>query len=351
MTQLATKIISIATETPPKAYSQTDMLRRLNITDPRVARLFLSTHIEKRYLYLPESEESLDEPQKVLLDKHLNCSLQIGKSAILKALTTANLSLDDIKYLCVVTSTGFLVPTLSAYFIKELNIPDDCRRVDIVGMGCNAGLNGLNTVHNWTLANPDCNGVLLCVEICSAAYVNNGSLRTNVVNSLFGDGAAAVVIRADQQEPNGKLLPKILGFSSCIITDAIDAMRYDWDEDANKFSFFLHHSNPYLVGKAIEKPVQSLLKRFNLRIDQINHWIIHGGGKNVISAVKFNLGITAHDMRHTSSVLRDYGNLSSGSFLFSFERLQNEKVVVPGDYGILITIGPGAQLEAALIQW
>lgn len=38
----------------------------------------------------------------------------------------------------------------------------------------------------------------------------------------------------------------------------------------------------------------------------------------MVDAIKYNVGITDWDVRHTHSVLRDYGNLSSGSFLFPF---------------------------------
>ena len=64
-----------------------------------------------------------------------------------------------------------------------------------------------------------------------------------------------------------------------------------------------------------------------------------------------NLGLTAYDVRHTTGVLRDYGNLSSGSFLFSYQRLCQERVVAPGDYGVLMTMGPGSTIETALVQW
>ena len=62
---------------------------------------------------------------------------------------------------------------------------------------------------------------------------------------------------------------------------------------------------------------------------------MHSGGKKVIDSVRVNLGLTVHDVRHTTNVLRDFGNLSSGSFLFSYQRLVDEGVVRPGDHGVL----------------
>jgi alkylresorcinol/alkylpyrone synthase/polyketide synthase Type III len=343
------RIHSVGTAVPPLSYSQDDLIELFEIKDRRIKALFNSTHIDKRHLYLPK-EQLKDESQADLLQKHLKGSLEIGSEAINKALAVSGIKKEDISFLCVVSSTGFLVPGLSAYLIKDLPLRNECQRVDIVGMGCNAGLNGLSVVNNWSLANPDRYAVLLCVEICSAIYVNDQQLRTYVVNSLFGDGAAAVVVK-NSQTKNGILRPKMIGFSSFIIPEAIDAMRFDWNEDSKKFSFFLHHANPYVVGKYIQQAVQNLLDKFHLKQSEINHWIVHGGGRNVISAVQINLGISAHDMRHTITVLRDFGNVSSASFLFSFERLLEEQVVSEGDNGVMITIGPGAQLETGLIRW
>jgi predicted naringenin-chalcone synthase len=51
------------------------------------------------------------------------------------------------------------------------------------------------------------------------------------------------------------------------------------------------------------------------------------------------------------AVLSNFGNLSSSSFLFSFERLLEENLVYPGDYGVLMTMGPGSTIETALIRW
>jgi len=136
-----------------------------------------------------------------------------------------------------------------------------------------------------------------------------------------------------------------------MIQDAVEAMRYDWDDSAGKFSFYLDPDIPYVVGAHAWTPLKSLLARHGLRRRDIGHWIVHSGGKKVIDAVKYNVGLTAHDVRHTCSVLRDYGNLSSGSFLFSLQRLLQEGVVNEGDYGVLMTMGPGSQIETALVRW
>ncbi len=128
-------------------------------------------------------------------------------------------------------------------------------------------------------------------------------------------------------------------------------MRYDWDDDQGKFSFYLDQDVPYVVGAHAEEVVSRLLEGTGLRRSDIAHWLVHSGGRKVIDSVRVNLGLTAHDVRHTTGVLRDYGNLSSGSFLFSYQRLLEEGVTRPGDYGVLMTMGPGSTIETALVRW
>jgi predicted naringenin-chalcone synthase len=128
-------------------------------------------------------------------------------------------------------------------------------------------------------------------------------------------------------------------------------MRYDWDENHNKFSFYLDKDIPYIIGANSESIVDELLMNTNYERCDIAHWIVHSGGKKVIDAVRINLGLSRYDLRHTSSVLNDYGNISSSSFLFSYERLLMEGNIKKGDIGIMMTMGPGSTIETALIEW
>lgn len=352
-------VLGVGTATPPNAYTQSDVLKLFNIQDRRTRLMFMNSAIEKRYLTLPAKqidEPSTAESQGDLLRKHREQAIQIGSEALLACLKDIGANLSDISCLCCVTSTGFLTPGLSALLCHHLGLDEHCNRLDIVGMGCNAGLNGLNSAARWVEANPGELAIVLCIEMCSAAYVVDGSMKTAVVNSLFGDGASAVALSTNNNadyvnKNNNDHFPAIVDFSSCIITRALDAMKYDWDDDHGKFSFFLARDVPYVVGANVEKAVGRLLKRNNIRKSQISHWIVHSGGKKVIDSIKVNLGLTINDLRHTTSVLRDYGNVSSGSFLFSYERLVAESKVKTGDLGVMITMGPGATIETALLSW
>jgi 3,5-dihydroxyphenylacetyl-CoA synthase len=353
------QIAGVGTAVPATSYSQREVLDTFRVADPKIRSVFLNSAIERRHLTLPAPGADgtpTPESQGDLLDKHKSLAVDMAARALRACLADAGAQLSDIRYLCCVTSTGFLTPGLSALLIRAMGIDRHCARADIVGMGCNAGLNALNAVSGWAAAHPGELAVMVCAEACSAAYVFDSTMRTAVVNSLFGDGSAAVAViggaAPDFVGPQvGATRPRILRFASCIITDALDAMRYDWDRTQDKFSFFLDPDIPYVVGAHVEPVIDRLLSGTGLRTSDVSHWLVHSGGKKVIDAVMVNLGLTRNDVRHTIGVLRDYGNLSSGSFLFSYERLRQEGVTRPGQYGVLMTMGPGSTIEAALVQW
>jgi len=343
------RILSVGTANPPRKYTQQEVLDLYREKDWKIRSIFLGGHIETRHLYLPEPNNGTmpDETPQELIEKHLRGSLEIGPQAIEECLEPLGLAPYDIDYLCCISTTGFLCPGLSAHLVKAMGFRENVQRADILGMGCNAGLNGLQAAAHFAHAYPGKRALLVCIEICSAAYVYNRTLNTAVVNSLFGDGAAAVLLSTDHGD--GALAPRIVDFESHIIPQAIRAMRFDLED--NKWSFYLDRDIPYVIGLNVRKPVARLLGRHQLKIRHIKHWLVHSGGKKVIDAIAYNLGITRHDLRHTISILRHYGNLSSASFLFSYKELCREQVVARGDLGVAVTMGPGTTIETALLEW
>jgi 3,5-dihydroxyphenylacetyl-CoA synthase len=345
-------IAAVGSAFPATAYSQEEVGTLLGLENRVVKKLLSAPHIQKRHLYLPPKDirtgRIFPESPSDLYAKFRDGALDIGVRAICNALESVSLSAADVGYLLCVTSTGFMVPGLSSLFSRELGFDNKLQRADVVGMGCNAGLNGLNPLVQWVQNHPGKVALLVCCEINSAMYVLDDTTRTGIVNSIFGDGAAAAVLTSDAK--NG-IEPCVLDFESFCIPEQWAAMRFDWNDSAGWWSFYLDRDIPFVIGFNVRKPLQSLLERNGLEFSAIKHWVLHTGGGAVIDSVKLGLGLEEHDVRHTRSVLRDYGNISSGSFLVSLERLLAERCVSAGDLGVMVTMGPGAQIEAALVRF
>ncbi|WP_203780406.1 type III polyketide synthase [Paractinoplanes rishiriensis] len=352
-------IASVGSAFPDDSYSQDEVGALLGLHHPAVRKLLAAPHIRKRHLYLPPADPRTgrvpDESPAALRAKFSDGALQIGSRAVDRALHGAGLSTADVDHLVCVTSTGFLVPGLSSLFARELGFGRRLVRADVVGMGCNAGLNGLNPLVQWVANHPGRVALLVCCEINSAMYVVDDTPRTGVVNSLFGDGAAAAVLTGPgvyaAGAGTGGPRPVVLDFESWCIPEQWAAMRFDFDDAAGKWSFYIDPAIPSVIGGNVREPVTRLLRRHGMGLADVRHWVLHTGGGAVIDAVRDGLGLDEHDVRHSRSVLRDYGNISSGSFLVSLERLLAEGSAAEGDRGVLVTMGPGAQIETALVEW
>ena len=359
MHESSAAIASVASAFPATAYSQDEIEVLLGLENRVVKKLLRAPHIQKRHLYLPAADARtgrlFPESTADLHAKFRAGALEIGSRAIRNALDAASLSVADVGYLLCVTSTGFMVPGLSSLFSRELGFDSRLLRADVVGMGCNAGLNGLNPLVQWVKNHPGQVALLVCCEINSAMYVLDETVRTGIVNSLFGDGAAAAVLANYADDGSGPLpsgpVPCVTDFESFCIPEQWAAMRFDWNDEAGKWSFYLDRDLPGVIGSNVRRPLERLLARNGLDFSAIRHWVLHTGGGAVIDSVKLGLGLAEHDIRHTRSVLRDYGNISSGSFLVSLERLLAEGSAAPGDFGVMVTMGPGAQIEAALLEF
>ncbi|HKQ68393.1 MAG TPA: 3-oxoacyl-[acyl-carrier-protein] synthase III C-terminal domain-containing protein, partial [Polyangiaceae bacterium] len=49
--------------------------------------------------------------------------------------------------------------------------------------------------------------------------------------------------------------------------------------------------------------------------------------------------------------LKQLGNLSSASVLFVMADLLESRAAAPGDYGVMLAMGPGFCSELVLLQW
>ena len=344
------RIASIGTANPRWRYTQARICELLRTPEGVGRRFFETSGIDGRHLYLqPDEHDAIpDESQEQLLIRHRRGCLELGKEAVGQCLAPHGLLPRDVDFLCCVSSTGLMMPGLTAMYIRHLGFRPDCQRIDIVGMGCNAALNGLNATAGWSVANPGGVALMVCCEINSAIHVRDGRVVTSLVNSLFGDGCGAMLVSTGDTFDSG---PEVLGFASHIVNDAWKAISFNWSSSHHKFELFLDREIPRVLGEHSPKPISALLDAMSLCRFDVAHWLVHAGGKKVISAVGDANGLPPEALRHSTEVLRRFGNLGSPTVIFSYDSLMREGRVAAGDYGLMVTMGPGSTIEAALLRW
>jgi len=244
---------------------------------------------------------------------------------------------------------------------RALGIPLNAQRQDIVGMGCHAGLNSLKSAAAWALAHKGKYAISCGVEVCSAQYVwgsiTKKDLNHVIVNSLFGDGCFACVLRASPENEKSEVSKPAAYFDippawwmQLTDVDAIEDMIYNVERSETKYAFRLSELAPYHVGGGLFEMMHNALYA-GIPVHYAQHVVTHTGGRTVLdcSAVGLGLDGAPHDtLPYTVEALRGFGNQSSTSILFAFHNLVKSGHVTAGDLGMLITMGPGAGLEMAM---
>jgi len=349
-------ICGIGKGAPDEVYTQREVADCLQVNDLRMRAIYSAAHIQTRCLAEIGAEQGRIVTQGDLLKKHVKWAKSMAADAVPLALAAAGVQKEEVQFFVCCTTTGFLAPGLTAHIAEHLGLSQHIQRVDIVGMGCHAGLNTMCTAAHWAEANPGAPALMLCMEVVSAGYMwdaGNPDMAMALTNSLFGDGCAcAILICPTPQKPirstTEAIKPALYGFESMLVPDTLGSLCYEWLDDYHKYSFTISPQVPYLMGLKIPLMLARLLDKFRLKKEDISHWVVHSGGKKVLDCVMYSLGLSKHAIRHSLSSLKAMGNMSSGSFLWAYDSLLQEQEVKQGDYGVFITMGPGAGIECAL---
>ena len=168
-------ICGLGTAAPEERYTQKEVADLLQVDDPRMRAIYSAAHIESRRLAEIGSEQTRGTTQGHLLDKHLRWAKKLGAVAIPAACAASGIEVQDVCFIVVCTTTGFLSPGLSAHIANHVRLPSTIQRVDIVGMGCHAGLNAMATAAHWAEANPGKPALMFACEVVSAGYMWDSS--------------------------------------------------------------------------------------------------------------------------------------------------------------------------------
>src|SRR6476661_6046661 len=273
--------------------------------------------------------------------------MEIGSRAVRAGLEAAGLSSRDVDLLVVCTSTGYACPDIGTRLVGPVGLRPDIQRASMTGLGCAGALPALQRACDFAEAHPGQIALVLAVEICSACYYVDNTLETVVGNAICGDGAAAFLLAARPQANSS--YPQVIDFETFIDTDQIDEVGLRHRE--GKLRIVLGASIQHLAGPMIEKALQPLLQRHGLSRSHIGFWVVHPGGRKVIDNVQKHFGMTDAQLCFSRTVLRNYGHMSSPTVMFVLDEVVRSGDPRPGDWGIMVALGPGMAAETALLRW
>ena len=355
MTTLAPEILSVGRALPKHYASQEALLAALrkvwikqHFNPARVDELHRAGKVAGRYLALPiEDYEHTDTFQKCN-DAWIRVALELGEEAAREALARAGLAPTDVDHIFFVTVTGIAVPSLDARLVNRLGLRSDVKRTPIFGLGCVAGAAGIARASDYVRAFPGQVALLVSTELCSLTLQRGDLSVANLIASgLFGDGAAAVVIgggeRATAKGPRGEATRSVFYPN----TERV----MGWDLVDSGFKIVLSAGVPEIVYKHVGGDVDSFLGAHGLDRSRIKHFVAHTGGPKVLQAFAEALSLPPAALKRSWDSLEKTGNLSSASVLFVLRELLDSGEAQPGDFGLLLAMGPGFCSELVLLKW
>lgn len=332
-------LLSLATSVPPHTFLQKDVLAAAwdifgsRFPDyERFASIYSNTGIVKRYgvkpfdWYLtprgwPERTEAFLEGAEALF-------IEVAE----KALASAGIRAADVDTVVTVCSTGIATPSLDARVARRMGFRSDVSRVPVFGLGCAGGASGLSIGSRLAQARPGTNVLLVTIELCSLALRLDELTKANIIaTSLFGDGAAAIVLRAGD---GGDTLIESTG--EHLWPDTLDVMG--WSIDPLGFGVILRRTVPDFVNEELKPALMQILSRMQLSLSDIGRYICHPGGAKVINAIETALALDEGTLDHERGVIADYGNMSAPTVLFILERARAKGLPARS---LLTALGPG----------
>ncbi len=337
------KIAAVATATPPHRFSQDRILELAGYGDLVRQGFFANAQIEGRYLYLDPGHVRTDESVDELNARFCRGALEIGEAAIRRALARAGWAPADLDFLATTTCTGRMTPSLDAHLIARLGCRPDIQRVHVGDTGCASAMVALQQAHNHLVAFPGHKALALAVEICSAAYYLDDRLESAVAHAIFADGAGAVALSTQADGAS------LVGHRTLFRSEHLPAMGFEYPGGRPRIVL---SKEVRRIGAAMMKEMaQTLMESQGLKQEDIRYWVLHSAGRRVIEQARRVLGLGDEQVAYSREVLRRFGNMSSATILFVLEEMLRVERPVPGEWGLMIALGPGFAAEGALLRF
>lgn len=302
----------------------------------RLAPVFDNAGIDKRHIVQPvewyEGEHGWKERNRV----YLEAAEALYMEAARKALDQAGMNAAEVDALVTVSTTGIATPSLEARVAGRMGFRDDVERVPVFGLGCAGGVSGLATAARLA-ERPGQVVLFVTVELCSTSIRLDKLSKANIVaTALFGDGAAACLLRGADDGGGGSGIGTIEGGGEILWPDTLGIMG--WDVEDPGLGVIFDRSIPPFVEGNMARAVGQIISKIGLERADIGRYTCHPGGAKVVAALEQSLELEQGVLDHERAVLRDYGNMSAPSVLFVLKRLIAAGMPVRT---LLLALGPG----------
>lgn len=268
---------------------------------------------------------------------------KLAHEAAAKAIIDWGNSVEAITHIISVSCTGMYAPGIETSLIKTLGLNPHIERLGINFMGCFGAFKGLAIAKAIAKEDPKNRILLVCTELCSLHFQSTKTSETFVSNALFGDGAAAALIGCLPKKEERSLFT-IENTASFVLEESEKVMT--WEVGNTGMLMKLSPKIPFYIKQHIADFSRRLIGD-SAKFSSCT-WAIHPGGKAIIESIESACDLKKDQTEASWKVLKNYGNMSSATFLFVLEEIREKKAA--HDFIIGLGFGPGLSMEGILLK-
>ena len=279
------------------------------------------------------------EQRHIAADNEMASDLAVN--ACLKAIESADISVDKIDLIIVATTTPDMTFPSTACILQNKLGMKDCPAFDVQAV-CSGFVYALATADMFIRAGKYKTALVVGTEIYSRLL--DWSDRSTCV--LFGDGAGAVLITKSDQP--GILSSHLHANGSYYNSLSLPGKNSHGKIQGNPFVTMEGNTVFKFAVKVMEEIVYEALSENNLQISDIDWLIPHQANIRIIRSTAKKLGIP---MEKVVTTIAKHGNTSAASIPLALDMAVRDKRIKPNQYVLLEGVGGGFTWGAVLIRW
>lgn len=278
------------------------------------------------------------------------------------AAAVEQLEVDPREIGVVVSATLYSLggPTLAHRLVDHFGMASDTDKYHLVGVGCASAVPLLRLAGQALRDRPGQLGLVVAAESMAGILMGARTQdpRAKIVGSaIFGDGCAAALLSGDLgvqgpigvQGPAGVQGPEIVHSKVHQIAGTLGAVSL---EVAPQDSYLhLDRELPDLAAAGLGELVEDFLAEAGWERADVEHWLLHPGGRRIIDCVQAALGLDDHEVAISREVLAEHGNVGTPSIFYVLQRTTERRRPAPGERGLMVTVGPGVTVGLMLLRW
>jgi len=271
----------------------------------------------------------------------------LSSKAALRALEGAKLSPERVELIIVATNSPDMIFPATACLVQDKIKAINAATFDLQA-GCSGFVYGMITAWQFIVSGFYNNALVIGAETLSK-FVDWTDRNTCV---LFGDGAGAVVLKADKVE--GILSGCLQGDGSGADLIKIPAGASKTPASHETIEQRLHYVKmkgnevfKYAV-KYMKRVTIKALEKCHLSVEDVDCFIPHQANIRIISVVAKVLGIKKDKVYIN---LDKYGNTSAASVVIALDEAVKQGKIQNGDIVVLTAFGAGLTSGSIVLKW